>query len=79
MYREREKLMIFNQRLMEDQAITFRLYNALYRITLSRKKFFIGQDGLDVKYSYSTLEELFNNYTVYGTKLIDSIDDIKIC
>ena len=73
-----EKIIFFAKRLKEEHIIYFRLYNALYKITLSNHKLVIRQEGMDISYTYSSLKELFENYIVYGYSLLESIDDIKM-
>lgn len=74
-----EKLIIFSKRLQNEHVISFRLYNASYKVTLSHQKISIHQEGLNISYTYSSLKELFYQYVVYGSPLIDNIEDIKIC
>lgn len=73
-----EKLLTIAKRLKEEHIIMIRLYNALYKITNDNKQYTIQQEGLDTKYHYKTLKELFENYVVYGEELINQINDIKI-
>ncbi len=74
-----KKLMVIAKRLQEDHIVSFRLYNALYKITFTKGNFSIHQEGLDVVYTYSSLKELFEKYIVYGSKLFSVLDDIRIC
>ncbi len=73
-----EKLMIIRNRLNDEHVVSFRLYNALYKIILKDNVLIIHQEGLDVSYSYHSLKELFEKYIVYGLTLIESLPDIKI-
>ena len=73
----REDLIAFAKKVREEHVAYFRLYNALYRVTFSRDQYTILQEGVDVSYSYSSLDELFNHYVVYGSYLINSLEDIK--
>ena len=68
----------FIQRLQENRNVYFRLYNALYVVSSEKSKIYIHQDGVLVNYTYPSLENLFNEYIVYGLPLIDAIDDIKM-
>lgn len=68
----------FMEHLQEKRSVYFRLYNALYIVSLDQEKISIHQDGMTISYTYPTLEELFNRYIVYGIPLIDSFSDIKI-
>ncbi len=74
-----EKIAIIKKRLQEQYIVFFRLYNALYRISISNNLFFIRQEGMEIVYSYDSLKSLFCNYVVYGFSLIDLLDDIKLC
>ncbi len=73
-----EKLIIISKRLQHDHVVSFRLYNALYKITYFNGKFYIHQNGLETVYSYSSLKELFHQYVVYGSVLFNILDDIKL-
>ena len=68
----------FIQHLEERRSIYFRLYNVLYIVSLDQEKLSIHQDGLSVSYTYSSVEDLFYQYFVYGLPLIETINDIKI-
>lgn len=76
---EKEIILTIATRLKEQHIATFRLYNALYKITLSTNGYSIHQEGLEISYHYHTLKELFEQYIVYGDPLIDLIKDIKQC
>ncbi len=75
----KELLLVFSQRLKEEHFVLFRLYNALYRITLTREGYTIQQDGLNISYTFDSLRDVFENYIVYGDRLIELINDIKLC
>ena len=75
---EREKMNILIRRLQEEHVVCFRLYNALYTITFLQGKLCIRQEGIDVSYYFSSLQELLQKFVVYGNTLLESIKDIKI-
>lgn len=75
---ENSNVLNFIEHLQEKRSVYFRLYNALYIVSLDQEKYSIHQDGMTISYTYPTLEELFNRYIVYGIPLIDSFNDIKI-
>lgn len=74
-----EKLLIIAKKLQEERVVSFRLYNALYIITSEKENVFIHQEGIDVVYTYSSLNELLEKYVVYGSKLFYVLDDIILC
>ena len=73
----REKLLEISNKIKEDKVLYFRLYNVLYMISFSNNAFTIRQHGLNIIHTYSTLRKLFNEYIIYGSALINLIDDIK--
>ena len=73
-----KKIKLFINRLQEDHIIYFRLYNATYQIKLEQAGITIHQQGLEVTYPFENLRQLFENYVVYGDKLIDCMNDIEI-
>ena len=75
---EREKIEILVRRLQEEHVVCFRLYNALYTITFIQGRLCIRQDGVEVCCYYTSLQELFHRFVVYGNTLFESIQDIKI-
>ncbi len=75
---EQEKITILTNRLKEDHFVYFRLYNATYYIKFENQLFTIKQEGIIITYEYQTLKQLFENYKVYGSPLINEIKDIKI-
>ena len=75
---EREILLTIATRLRNEYIVSFRLYNALYKITFSKNGYSIHQEGLDISYHYRTLKELFEQYVVYGDSLKDLLEDIKL-
>ena len=75
---EREKIEILARRLQEEHVVCFRLYNALYTITFIQGRLCIRQDGLDICYYFSSLQELLQHFVVYGNTLLESIQDIRI-
>ena len=76
---EKELIFTIASRLKEQHVVSFRLYNAIYMIVLTDKGYFINQFGMDVRYFYESLKDLFEKYVVYGDSLINLIDDIKLC
>ena len=73
-----DKIRIIHNQLLKHQVVVFSLYNALYEISFSSNFFVIHQIGIDVLYQYSSLDELFHQYVVYGDSLLNAIQDIKI-
>jgi hypothetical protein len=74
----KEKLIDISNKLKRDKVLYFRLYNVLYMITFSNNLFSIKQSGFDLIHTYSSLKELFSSYYVYGSNLMESINDLKL-
>ena len=73
----REKILILSNKLQTEKIVKFRLYNALYIITSNNNLFNIRQYGINRTYTYSSLNELLTNFIIYGSNLIESVEDIK--
>lgn len=59
----------------ENKELKFKLYSLDYIIKESEGRIVIYSTLYDNrKYFYISLEELFNQYTVYNVSLMDSID-----
>lgn len=55
-------------------CLLFKLYNATYKISYIENNYYIEQIGINSKKEYKSLDEMFNNYYIYGDNLINLID-----
>lgn len=73
----REKILILSNKLQKEKIVKFRLYNVLYIITSNNNSFSIRQYGINRTYTFSSLNELLISFIIYGSNLVESIEDIK--
>ena len=61
-----------------DKKVSFYLLNTKYTISLNEGKIIINNSGFESIRKFNTIDELFNDYYIYGRNLIDYLDEIKI-
>lgn len=59
-----------------EYSLLFKLYNAIYKISHIEDNYYIEQIGINSKKKYNSLEEMFNNYYLYGDTLMELINNI---
>lgn len=59
-----------------EYSLLFKLYNATYKISHIEDNYYIEQIGINSKKKYNSLEEMFNNYYLYGDTLMELINNI---
>lgn len=59
-----------------EYSLLFKLYNATYKISHIENNYYIEQIGINSKKKYNSLEEMFNNYYLYGDTLMELINNI---
>ena len=65
--------------LEKKKEIAFYLYNVEYTIIkVKDDSYLIKQFGIEHTYTYSSLNNLFDEFIVYGDILKDCLNDIKI-
>lgn len=64
--------------LNSNKKVSFYLLNTKYTISISNNKINITNSGFSQFKQFNTIDELFNNYYIYGRSLIDYLDEIKI-
>ena len=65
--------------LEKKKEISFYLYNVEYTIVkVKDDSYLIKQFGIEHNYTYSSLNNLFDKFIVYGDILKDCLNDIKI-
>lgn len=75
----KNKLEEFVNALEKSKDISFYLYNVEYRVTkIENNNYLIEQFGTEHIFNYSSLNDLFNKFIIYGDSLKDYIHDIKI-
>lgn len=64
--------------LSNNKMIRLRIYTLEYKIEFNDKYIIYHILYQNRKYSYNSLKELFENYTIYNEPIIQNIDRIKI-
>ncbi len=64
--------------LSNNKMIRLKIYTLEYKIEFNDKYIIYPILYQNRKYSYNSLKELFENYTIYNEPIIQNIDRIKI-
>ena len=64
--------------LNSNKKVSFYLLNTKYTISSNEGKIIINNSGFESIRKFNTIDELFDDYYLYGRNLTDYLDEIKI-
>lgn len=64
--------------LSRNKKVSFYLYNVKYIIYISNNKYIIKQNNSDYLYTYDDINKLFTEFKIYGSSIIESLEDLII-